>query len=38
MKACQKYRSNLPGYLVSAQEEMKIADEILEKLRNIQVD
>jgi hypothetical protein len=38
MKACQKYRSALPGYLVSAQEEMKIADEIMEKLRQIQSD
>lgn len=38
LKACQKYRSTLPVYLRSAQEEMKIADELLEKLRKIQPD
>ncbi len=38
LKACQKYRSTLPGYLLSAQEEMKLAEEILEKLRSIQSD
>lgn len=36
VKACQKYRSTLPVYLLSAQEEMKVADELLLKLRTIQ--
>jgi hypothetical protein len=38
LKACQKYRSTLPGYLLSAQEEMQIADALLAKLRSIQLD
>ena len=36
LKACQKYRSSLPVYLLSAQEEMKIADELLLKLRKLE--
>ncbi len=36
LKACQKYRATLPGYLLSAQEEMEIIDELLEKLRTVQ--
>ena len=36
LKACENYRSTLPVYLLSAKEEMEIADELLEKLRSIQ--
>jgi hypothetical protein len=35
LKACQKYRSTLPGYLLSAQDEMALADGLLKKLREI---
>jgi hypothetical protein len=35
VKACQKYRSTLPGYLLSAREDMDLADALLEKLREI---
>ena len=33
LKACQKYRSSLPGYLQSVKDDMELADKLVDKLR-----
>lgn len=36
LKACQKFRSTLPAYLLSARDDMALADALLKKLRELQ--
>jgi hypothetical protein len=36
LRACAKYRTTLPIYLQSSQEEVKLLDDMAERLRELQ--
>jgi hypothetical protein len=36
LRACAKYRTTLPIYLQSTQEEVRLLDEMTERLRDLQ--